>query len=52
MYPAIEDHGITGNLPTAALVSNDGIIDFFCPLRFDNPTLFASLLDGDKGGYC
>ena len=52
MYPAIEDHGIIGNLRTAALVSNDGTIDFFCPLRFDGPTLFASLLDDDKGGYC
>jgi GH15 family glucan-1,4-alpha-glucosidase len=52
MYPAIEDHGMIGNLRTAALVSNDGVIDFFCPLRFDAPTLFASLLDDDKGGYC
>jgi GH15 family glucan-1,4-alpha-glucosidase len=52
MYPAIEDHGIIGNLRTAALVSTDATIDFFCPLRFDNPTLFASLLDDDKGGYC
>ena len=52
MYPAIEDHGIIGNLRTAALVSNDGTIDFFCPLRFDAPTLFASLLDDDRGGYC
>jgi GH15 family glucan-1,4-alpha-glucosidase len=52
MYPAIEDHGIIGNLRTAALVSTDGTIDFFCPLRFDNPTLFASLLDEDSGGSC
>jgi GH15 family glucan-1,4-alpha-glucosidase len=52
MYPTIEDHGIIGNLRTAALVSTDGTMDFFCPLRFDNPTLFASLLDGEKGGYC
>src|ERR1041385_649850 len=52
MYPAIEEHGIIGNLRTAALVSTDGTIDFFCPLRFDNPTLFASLLDAHNGGYC
>src|SRR5436309_1099681 len=52
MYPAIEDHGIIGNLRTAALVSTDGTIDFFCPLRFDNSTLFASLLDDDSGGSC
>lgn len=52
MYPAIEDHGIIGNLRTAALVSTDGTIDFFCPLRFDHPTLFASLLDDRRGGDC
>jgi GH15 family glucan-1,4-alpha-glucosidase len=52
MYPAIEDHGIIGNLRTAALVSLDGTIDFFCPARFDNPTLFASLLDAAHGGFC
>jgi GH15 family glucan-1,4-alpha-glucosidase len=52
MYPAIEDHGIIGNLRTAALVSTDGTIDFFCPLRFDHATLFASLLDEDSGGSC
>ena len=45
IYPAIEEHGIIGDLRTAALVSTDGNIDFFCPLRFDNATLFASLLD-------
>jgi GH15 family glucan-1,4-alpha-glucosidase len=52
MYPAIEDHGVIGNLRTAALVSTDGVIDFFCPLRFDNPTVFASLLDAGRGGFC
>jgi GH15 family glucan-1,4-alpha-glucosidase len=52
MYPAIEDHGIIGNLRTAALVSTDGSIDFFCPFRFDNPTLFASLWDDERGGFC
>lgn len=52
MYPPIEDHGIIGNLRTTALVSMDGTIDFFCPLRFDSPTLFASLLDDTKGGHC
>jgi GH15 family glucan-1,4-alpha-glucosidase len=52
LYPPIEDHGIIGNLRTAALVSIDGTIDFFCPLRFDGPTLFASLLDAQNGGHC
>jgi GH15 family glucan-1,4-alpha-glucosidase len=50
-YPNISDHGLIGDLQTAALVSTDGTIDWFCCPRFDSPSIFASLLDADKGGY-
>ena len=50
-YPNISDHGIIGDLQTAALVTTDGTIDFFCCPRFDSPSIFASLLDAGKGGY-
>jgi GH15 family glucan-1,4-alpha-glucosidase len=50
-YPNISDHGIIGDLQTAALVTTDGTIDFFCCPRFDSPSVFCSLLDADKGGY-
>ncbi len=50
-YPNISDHGLIGDLQTAALVSTDGTIDFFCCPRFDSPSVFASLLDTEKGGY-
>ena len=50
-YPAIEDHGLIGDLQTAALVANDGTIDWFCAPRFDSPAIFASLLDARKGGH-
>ncbi|MFB9890334.1 glycoside hydrolase family 15 protein [Planobispora takensis] len=50
-YPAIEDHGIVGDLQTAALVASDGTVDWFCSPRFDSPSVFASLLDHGKGGY-
>jgi GH15 family glucan-1,4-alpha-glucosidase len=50
-YPAIEDHGLIGDLQTAALVTNDGTIDWFCAPRFDSPTVFAALLDRRRGGY-
>jgi pentatricopeptide repeat protein len=50
-YPNISDHGLIGDLQTAALVSTDGTIDFFCSPRFDSPSIFASLLDAEKGGY-
>jgi len=50
-YPAIEDHGLIGDLQTAALVSTDGTIDWFCAPRFDSPSIFASLLDHERGGH-
>jgi GH15 family glucan-1,4-alpha-glucosidase len=50
-YPNISDHGLIGDLQTAALVTTDGVVDFFCCPRFDSPSVFASLLDADGGGY-
>jgi len=50
-YPNIADHGLIGDLQTAALVTTDGTIDFFCAPRFDSPSVFASLLDADRGGF-
>jgi pentatricopeptide repeat protein len=50
-YPNISDHGLIGDLQTAALITTDATVDFFCCPRFDSPSVFASLLDADKGGY-
>jgi GH15 family glucan-1,4-alpha-glucosidase len=50
-YPNIADHGLIGDLQTAALVTTTGTIDWFCCPRFDSPSIFASLLDADKGGH-
>jgi GH15 family glucan-1,4-alpha-glucosidase len=47
---SIEEHGLVGNLETAALVALDGTIDFMCWPNFDSPTVFAALLDPDNGG--
>ena len=49
-YLPIEDHGIIGDLHTVALVGLDGSIDFMCAPRFDSPSVFAALLDADRGG--
>lgn len=50
-YPEVSDHGLIGDLQTAALVSRDGTIDWFCMPRFDSPSVFGSLLDAERGGY-
>src|SRR5689334_19708416 len=50
-YPPIADHGLIGDLQTAALVSSDGVVDWFCAPRFDSPSIFAALLDHEKGGH-
>jgi GH15 family glucan-1,4-alpha-glucosidase len=49
-YLPIEDHGIIGNLHTAALVGKDGTIDWLCLPAFDSPSVFCSILDDEKGG--
>ncbi|MFF8648087.1 glycoside hydrolase family 15 protein [Streptomyces griseoluteus] len=50
-YPPIADHGLIGDLQTAALVSSHGVIDWFAAPRFDSPSVFAALLDHDGGGF-
>ena len=45
-YPPIAEHGLIGELRSAALVTTDGSMDWECCLpRFDSPSLFGSLLD-------
>ncbi|KAJ7438100.1 glycoside hydrolase family 15 protein [Mycena galericulata] len=50
-YIPIADHGLIGNLHTAALVSTDGSIESYCVPNFDSPSVFARILDKDKGGH-
>ncbi len=49
-YLPIEDHGLIGDLTTAALVGRDGAISWLCLPRFDAPPLFCGILDAKKGG--
>ncbi|HEY9127230.1 MAG TPA: glycoside hydrolase family 15 protein [Acidobacteriaceae bacterium] len=48
---AIEEHGLIGNMRSAALVDTNATIDFYCFPEFDSPSVFAALLDAEKGGY-
>lgn len=50
-YQPIENYGIVGDLNTIALVGLDGSIDFMCFPDFDSPSIFAALLDKQKGGF-
>jgi GH15 family glucan-1,4-alpha-glucosidase len=49
-YAPIEDHGIIGDLHSVALVTQQGEIDWYCCPRFDSPSVFGAILDGEKGG--
>ncbi len=49
--PKIEDYGLIGDCRSAALVSRYGSIDWLCWPRLDSPSIFAAILDPEKGGY-
>ncbi len=50
-YQPIENYGIIGNMRTAALIGMNGSIDWFCCPNFDSPSVFAAILDDEKGGH-
>lgn len=45
------NYGVIGNCRSAALVSKEGSIDWFCFPDFDSPSIFSRLLDKEKGGH-
>jgi GH15 family glucan-1,4-alpha-glucosidase len=49
-FQPIENYGVIGNMLSVALVSVQGSIDFLCFPNFDSPTVFAALLDSERGG--
>lgn len=50
-YKPIEHYGLIGNLETCALVGRDGAIDWYCVPHVESPSVFAKILDSDRGGH-
>src|SRR5687768_15614819 len=51
VYQPIENYAIVGDLSTIALIGLNGSVDFLCLPNVDSPSVFAALLDSEKGGY-
>ncbi len=49
-YKDLERYGIIGNLDTCAIIGDDGSIDWCCFPHLGSPSVFAAILDANKGG--
>jgi GH15 family glucan-1,4-alpha-glucosidase len=47
----LADYGLIGNLETCALVGSCGSIDWCCLPHIDSQSIFAGILDAERGGY-